>query len=109
MLLTAALIALLAAPLAAQARPVPPDGLRELRRVRSVESDTLFLSRPTEMALGADGHVFVSEGPEARVLDIAPDGRIARAFGRKGRGPGEFLRSSTGCSKTPTTRNASGR
>jgi hypothetical protein len=94
-LLTATLTALLAAPLAAQARPGPPDGLRELRRVHIVESDTLFLSRPTEIALGADGHVFVTEHPEARVLDIAPDGRIARVFGRKGRGPGEFMSPST--------------
>ena len=70
-------------------------GLRLLSRVRVVESDSLFLSRPTEIALGSAGHVYVTEGNEARVLELAPDGTIARAFGRKGQGPGEFMSPST--------------
>ena len=70
-------------------------GLRLLTRVRVGESDSLFLSRPTEIALGANSHVYVTEGTEARVLDLAPDGTIARAFGRKGQGPGEFMSPST--------------
>ena len=70
-------------------------GLRLLNRVRVVESDSLFLSRPTEIALGPNGHVYVTEGNEARVLDLAPNGTIARAFGRKGQGPGEFMSPST--------------
>lgn len=70
-------------------------GLRLLSRVRVVESDSLFLSRPTEIALGSTGHVYITEGNEARVLELAPDGTIARAFGRKGQGPGEFMSPST--------------
>jgi hypothetical protein len=60
-----------------------------------VETDALFLSRPTEIAIGPDGHVYVTEGNEARLLDIAPNGQITRAFGRKGQGPGEFMSPST--------------
>ena len=70
-------------------------GLRLLSRVQVVESDSLFLSRPTEIAIGPTGHVYVTEGNEARVLDLAPNGTIARAFGRKGQGPGEFMSPST--------------
>lgn len=79
---------------ALQAPPGSP-GLDLLRRVRVAENDTLFLSRPTEIALGLDGHVYVTEANEARVLDLAPDGTIARVFGRKGQGPGEFMHPST--------------
>ena len=64
------------------------------------ESDTLFLSRPSQMVLGPLGHVYLTDGPEARVLDIGPRGRIERVFGRKGRGPGEF--------ESPTTMAISG-
>jgi hypothetical protein len=67
-----------------------PGGLRVLDSVRIQESDTLFLSRPSQMVLGPRGHVYLTESREARVLDIAPNGRVARVFGRKGRGPGEF-------------------
>ena len=70
-------------------------GLQLLSRVRVVESDSLFLSRPTEIAIGPTGHVYVTEGNEARVLELAPNGTIARAFGRKGQGPGEFMSPST--------------
>jgi hypothetical protein len=72
-----------------------PSGLELLRRIRVLENDSLFLSRPTEIALGPDDHVYVTEANEARVLDLAPDGRIARTFGRKGQGPGEFMHPST--------------
>jgi|GEM_PF-2288062 len=67
-----------------------PRGLRVLDSVRVLESDTLFVSRPTQMVLGARGNVYLTESREARVLDIAPTGRINGVFGRKGRGPGEF-------------------
>lgn len=77
-----------------------PQGLRALEAVRIHETDTLFLSRPSHMVLGARGHVYVTEAREARVLDIGPSGRIERVFGRNGRGPGEFV--------SPTSMAASG-
>ena len=64
--------------------------LRVLDSVRIQESDTLFVSRPLHLLLGPRGHVFLTESREARILDIAPNGRIERVFGRKGKGPGEF-------------------
>lgn len=69
--------------------------LRAIGSVRISENDTLFVSRPTEIALGSKGHVYVSEDGEGRVLEIAPSGRITRVFGRKGRGPGELMSPST--------------
>jgi hypothetical protein len=70
-------------------RPVPT-GLRVLDSVRIQESDTLFVAYPSHLVLGAGGRVFLTDSREARILDIAPNGRIERVFGRKGRGPGEF-------------------
>ena len=67
-----------------------PRGLRPLEPVRVQETDTLFVSRPLQIALGPRGHLYLIEGRETRVLDIGPSGRIERVFGRNGRGPGEF-------------------
>jgi hypothetical protein len=64
--------------------------LRAVDSVRIQESDTLFVSRPSQLILGPRGHLYLTESREARVLDIGPNGRIERVFGRKGRGPGEF-------------------
>lgn len=82
-------------PAGAQQGPPGSPGLDLVRRVRVAENDTLFLSRPTEIALSPTGHVYVTEASEARVLELAPDGTIARTFGRKGQGPGEFMHPST--------------
>jgi hypothetical protein len=90
-----AAFALLSAGGESSAQQTPPAGLSLVSRVPVVETDSVFLSRPTEIAVGPDGHVYVTEGNEARILDIAPNGRIARAFGRKGQGPGEFMSPST--------------
>ena len=70
--------------------PTAQRGLRPLEPVRIQETDPLFLANPSRLELGARGHVYVTEVGEARVLDIGPSGRIERAFGRKGQGPGEF-------------------
>ena len=72
-----------------------PAGLRQLPVVRIVENDSLFLTRPIEIALGPGGMVFVTEASEARVLGITPNGRIEKSFGRQGRGPGEFVSPAT--------------
>lgn len=71
-------------------QPAAQRGLRPLESVRIQETDTLFIAKPSRLELGARGHAYVTEFGEARVLDIGPTGRIERAFGRKGQGPGEF-------------------
>lgn len=55
-----------------------------------VDTDTLFLTVPIGIAVGAHGTVYVIEGREKRVLEIDSAGVIRRVFGRAGRGPGEF-------------------
>jgi 6-bladed beta-propeller len=68
----------------------PAAAIRRVDSVRVEENDTLFVAGPTEILLAPDGNLFVSEGTAGRVLEISPNGRIARVFGRKGRGPGEY-------------------
>lgn len=57
---------------------------------RIQETDAVFLTRSADIALAANGRVYVSETDEGRVLEIATTGQITRIFGRKGRGPGEL-------------------
>ncbi|MCI0681526.1 MAG: peptidyl-alpha-hydroxyglycine alpha-amidating lyase family protein [Gemmataceae bacterium] len=46
---------------------------------------------PTNLALAADGTMFVSDGyGNARVHVFAPDGRLLRSWGEPGSGPGQF-------------------
>ena len=65
--------------------------LQLIDSIRVAEDDTLFLARPFHIVTGPSGHYFVVDGTEARVLEIARSGRIVRAFGRRGRGPGELV------------------
>jgi hypothetical protein len=58
---------------------------------RVIESDSLDIGRPIDMAVSANGLMYVSDGARNRVVTIDAKGRITRTFGRKGRGPGEFV------------------
>jgi hypothetical protein len=64
-------------------------------RTAVIDTDTLFLAVPVGLALGETGNIYVVERRERRVLEVDPAGRIRRAFGRSGRGPGEFESPST--------------
>jgi hypothetical protein len=66
--------------------------LREIDSVRVAETEDRFLGRLVGMAVGADGHVFLSDAAHGHVAEVAPDGRIVRTLGRRGRGPGEIER-----------------
>lgn len=46
----------------------------------------------TSIAVRPDGGFYVLDGQEARVVQFSPDGRMERAFGRYGAGPGELSR-----------------
>jgi sugar lactone lactonase YvrE len=49
-------------------------------------------NHPTDVAIGADGSIFVSDGyANAAVHCFWPDGRLRWTRGRPGRGPGEFM------------------
>ena len=48
-------------------------------------------NRPTNLAVGSDGNLYVSDGyGNARVHVFAPDGRLTRSWGEPGTGPGQF-------------------
>src|SRR5439155_1369245 len=47
--------------------------------------------RPTNVALAADGSLYVTDGyGNARVHKFAPDGRLLFSWGEAGSGPGQF-------------------
>ena len=55
------------------------------------QPDTLPIVRISGVDRAPDGTLVLSDPSEAMVKIFAPDGRLLRVLGRKGRGPGEFL------------------
>ena len=48
-------------------------------------------NRPTDLALGPDGEMFISDGyGNARVHKYSPEGELIMSWGKPGTGPGEF-------------------
>lgn len=65
--------------------------LMTLGTERTPGLDATHFNRPTDIAFGADGSVFVSDGyGNSRVVKFSPDGKFLFDWGRKGDGPGEF-------------------
>ncbi len=54
------------------------------------ENESFFAGLPTELLPGPDGSHFVFDAHQSRVLRFDRTGRPLRAYGRRGRGPGEF-------------------
>jgi peptidylamidoglycolate lyase len=53
--------------------------------------DARHFNRPTDVAVGADGTVFISDGyRNTRVMVFTPKGEFVTQWGTKGKGPGEF-------------------
>jgi sugar lactone lactonase YvrE len=53
--------------------------------------DERTFNAPTDLAFGADGSIYVSDGyGNNRVVQLDPDGGFIRSWGRRGSGPGEF-------------------
>lgn len=50
------------------------------------------LLAPTALALGPDGHIYVSDAINARVQRFDPDGKLVQTFGSLGSAPGQFAR-----------------
>ena len=50
----------------------------------------LALARPTDVALGPDGAVYVVDFGNTRVYKLSSDGKMLWQFGHAGDGPGEF-------------------
>jgi len=53
-----------------------------------------YFDRPSAVAVAPDGTIYVADGhggdSSARIIKIAPDGKIIKTWGKKGSGPGEF-------------------
>src|SRR4029077_13618395 len=53
-----------------------------------------YFDRPSAVAVAPDGTIFVADGhgcdPNARIVKLAPDGKVIKTWGKKGSGPGEF-------------------
>ena len=70
-----------------------PDGRQVLvlGEARVAGNDATHFDMPTDVAVAADGSFFVSDGyGNSRVLHFAADGKLIKAWGTKGTGPGEF-------------------
>ena len=59
-------------------------------------SGPYLFDRPTGVAIGANGDIFVSDGHSpnksnsARIVKFSKDGKLIKTWGHKGSGPGEF-------------------
>jgi hypothetical protein len=75
-------------------RVEPSAGTERVARLTAVdtltETDSLYVARVTRAYVAPDGHVFVSDHVQRRVLEFDGSGRLVRALGRNGDGPGEF-------------------
>ena len=53
-----------------------------------------YFDRPSAVAVAPDGTIFVADGhggdSNARIVKLAPDGKVVKIWGKKGSGPGEF-------------------
>jgi len=60
------------------------------RKYTKGETDDLF-NRPTDMAFGLNGEVYITDGyGNSRVVQYTRDGKFVRTWGKKGTGEGEF-------------------
>jgi hypothetical protein len=50
---------------------------------------SLGLKNPSDLAVGPDGNLYVTDGTE-RVTVVSPAGKVIRRFGGPGKGPGQF-------------------
>ncbi len=53
-------------------------------------SPELVFYKPSDIALDADGHLYVADSGNHRILKFSSDSTLLASFGREGQGPGEF-------------------
>lgn len=52
--------------------------------------DYEMLSRPMNLVVDKEGHIFIADNQDQSIKVFGPDGEFIRSIGRKGEGPGEF-------------------
>jgi hypothetical protein len=55
-----------------------------------VSTESELIGRPSDIALDSEGHIWVADLLNKRVVLLGRDGRLIRTIGREGDGPGEF-------------------
>lgn len=69
----------------------PSDTGYDGKTVGSIKRGGAPFNRPTNVAIGARGQIYISDGyGNARVHVFSPKGELIRSWGEPGRGPGQF-------------------
>jgi DNA-binding beta-propeller fold protein YncE len=63
-----------------------------VRKIGSLGTEPGQLRLPTNLALGPDGNLYVTDTGNFRVQKLSPDGAVLGTFGAAGDGPGMFTR-----------------
>jgi DNA-binding beta-propeller fold protein YncE len=67
--------------------------LKLIKQIGGKKDDSgLLVSAPTNMAVGSDGNLYVSDTRLCRVTILNPEGQFIRSFGTLGDSPGSFAR-----------------
>lgn len=71
----------------------PRVGLKLVRKIGDIdtEDENLAFHYPSDVAVDAQGSIYVLDSGNTRVQKFDPDGRYLATIGRKGQGPGEFI------------------
>jgi hypothetical protein len=71
----------------------PRVSLELVRKIGDVDTDdeNLAFTYPSDVAVDAEGAIYILDTGNARIQKFGPDGRYLATIGRKGQGPGEFM------------------
>jgi hypothetical protein len=71
----------------------PKVGLELVRKIGDVdtEDENLAFHYPADVAVDADGAIYILDAGNTRIQKFGADGRYLATIGRKGQGPGEFI------------------
>jgi len=71
----------------------PKVALELVRKIGDIDTDDehLAFNYPTDIAVDAQGNIYILDAGNARIQKFGPDGKYLATIGRKGQGPGEFV------------------